>query len=108
MSSSPQRSKVSTSPANLRDLLAITNAVKAEFWIERIIALTVVTASLLFGLYTAVVAVARGNWQGSTAIVFGSGGVCTAGVSALFYMYNRSLVFMERMAGVQAGGNARE
>jgi len=68
------------------------------------IAVTVVTAALLVGIYTAVIASARGNSQATTAILFGTGGVCTVGISALFYMYNRSLVFMERMAGAQKGG----
>lgn len=100
MSSSPQRrpSEVSRR-SDLREFLAITQAVKTEFRVERLIAIIAVSVALVIMLGAAGAAAVQKDWQASKAMLFGSGGVCTSGLAALFYMYNRSLLFMERMAG---------
>ena len=109
VSPSPESHLVSTaSRTNLRDLLAITKAVKAEFRVERTIAIAVVSVALAIGLVTAVRASMKGQWDDVGSILFGAGGICTVGVAAIFYMYNRSLLFMERMAGAQKGRKSDE
>ncbi len=107
MASAPQRrSAPPASRASARELFNIAREVKAEFRAERILALVIVSISLVIGLSSAVFAVVRNDWSAVNPILYGSGGVCTAGIAAIFHMYNRSLVFMERMAGAQNKGEA--
>jgi len=98
----------STRRSDLREFLAITQAVKTEFRVERLIAIIAVSVALVIMLSAAAVSALEKDWQASKAMLFGSGGVCTSGLAALFYMYNRSLLFMERMVGSETRDRSQD
>ncbi|MBV9063859.1 MAG: hypothetical protein JOY77_13170 [Alphaproteobacteria bacterium] len=77
------------------EALKAAERMNAQFRVERTIATIVAVISFAVLLYCAMTSAISHNWKDSEAILLGSGGTCSSGFGALFYMYNRSLRFME-------------
>ena len=62
------------------------------FWLERMAYLAIIVASLLILLAGAIIALVKGQFETTQKIITGgSGGVCAVAVTALLFMWNKSL-----------------